>query len=131
MTIYAIHVHEVTHTCPGDPEPHPFDIRRRVIHTTPGGPCRTPVTVHVGATIAVVPCGLRYPAHRQCGACRVIVTVLQTTAEHHGPAPHHVPPGPTGLAPHPCVACRQPLAAVLAPTGHHVLCRPRPTTGMA
>jgi hypothetical protein len=62
------------HTCPAQPGPHPYDIRRTVVHVIPGGPCRTPVTIRCGNTTTQVPCGRHEPTNRQCPACRIIVT---------------------------------------------------------
>lgn len=126
MIIYAVDVHYLIHTCPADPEPHPVDTRQQVVHVTPGGPCRTPVTVRCGDTATVIPCGRRKPVKRQCHACRTTVTVHRATTRRLNAQPVHVAPATTGHAPLRCDVCRQPLAAVLAAWGHHVLCHPRP-----
>ncbi|MEH1011724.1 hypothetical protein V6U90_01150 [Micromonospora sp. CPCC 206060] len=73
MTIYLVDIEHVTHTCPAQPDPHPYDTRRTVIDVTPGGPCRTPVTIRCGNTTVQIPCHRHEPAERQCGACRTIV----------------------------------------------------------
>jgi hypothetical protein len=80
VTIYAVEVFHLIHTCPGNPEPHPVDTRRRIIHITPGGPCRNPITL--GAT--VIACGRHEPYARQCAACRTIVTVQKVTTRDLG-----------------------------------------------
>lgn len=77
MTIYAIAVHHFVHTCPANPEPHPTDTTRRIIHTAPGQPCRQPVTIRIGNIAATIPCGRHEPYDRQCGACRPIITTIQ------------------------------------------------------
>ena len=82
MTIYAVDLHIRIHTCPADPTPHPVEIQRRIVHITPGGPCLTPVTIHSGPTTATVPCGRHASADRQCGNCRIIVTIHAVTVEH-------------------------------------------------
>jgi len=128
MTIYAITVHQRTHTCPGDVDPHPVDTLQQVVHVTPGGPCRTPAVIRLNGTTTTVACGRRYPHHRQCPACRITVVTLQATTEHLGHTPAHRSTVPAGYAPHPCTVCRRPLAAVLAPSGRHILCHHRPTT---
>ncbi|PWU55779.1 hypothetical protein DLE60_27365 [Micromonospora globispora] len=74
MTIYLVDVEQIIHTCPADPGPHPYDIRRTLIDVIPGGECRAPVTIRCGDTTTQIPCHRHEPAKRQCGACRVIVT---------------------------------------------------------
>ena len=90
MTIHAIHLHRLLHTCPANPhEPHPYDTRRTILATVDGGPCRTPVTIRCGTTTVTVSCGRHAPAERQCPACRVVVTEHTITDEFvgwHGPA---------------------------------------------
>jgi hypothetical protein len=92
VTTYLVDVHHHLHTCPADPvEPHPFDSTQTIIAITPGGPCRTPVTIRSGNTTATIDCRLNHPAERQCGACRNTVWVHQTTITDHGyqgPADH-------------------------------------------
>ncbi|MGC5032231.1 hypothetical protein [Micromonospora sp. DT229] len=83
MTIYLVDIEHITHTCPGAPEPHPYDTRRTVIDVIPGGPCRTPVTIRCGTTTAVIPCYRHEPAKRQCGACRIIVRERTITTRPH------------------------------------------------
>jgi hypothetical protein len=93
VTIYIVHIDQTTHTCPADPEPHVVDTRRTVLHVIPGGPCRTPVTIRCGACTATIPCGRHEPAHRQCGACRTIVTEHTITTRHLGyQGPEHLNP---------------------------------------
>jgi hypothetical protein len=84
VTIYLVDIDQYTHTCPADPEPHVVDTRRTVVHVTPGGPCRTPVTIRCGTATVTIPCGRHEPAHRQCGACRTIVTERTITTRHLG-----------------------------------------------
>jgi hypothetical protein len=74
VTIHVVDIEQVTHACPGEPDPHPYDIRRTVVHVIPGGPCRTPVTIRCGQVTTTIPCHRHEPADRQCGACRIIVT---------------------------------------------------------
>jgi hypothetical protein len=82
MTIHVVDIEQVTHTCPAHGEPHPFDIRRTVVHVIPGGPCRTPVTIRCGEVTTTIPCHRHEPADRQCGACRVIVTQRTIITRH-------------------------------------------------
>ncbi len=86
MTIYAVDVLYLLHTCPGNAEPHPVDIRRRIVHITPGRPCLTPVTITSGAVTTTVPCGTIRRTKDQCGPCRTIITTGTVTTEHRG---HH------------------------------------------
>jgi hypothetical protein len=86
VTIHIVDIEQTTHTCPADPEPHVVNTRRTVVHVIAGGPCRTPVTIHCGTTMATIPCGRHEPADRQCGACRTIVTEHTITThylDHH------------------------------------------------
>jgi hypothetical protein len=88
VTFIHVNVHHDTHTCPGNAEPHSYDTRRAIVAVVDGGPCRHPVTVHSGGTIAVVACGRHEPADRQCPACRTTViehAVTFTFTGHHGP----------------------------------------------
>jgi len=129
VSIYAIAEHHAVHTCPANPQPHPIDIGRRIIHITPGRPCQTPVTIRLGARTVTVPCGRHEPYDRQCGACRTIATVTQVTTTDLGPAPLGLPPAPAGTRPDPCPTCGQPVAAILT---RHILCHPAaPRTGVA
>ena len=128
MTIYLVDVHDVTHTCPADPEPHPYITQRRIVHVTPGRPCAAPVTVHCGPTSTVVDCNRVRPSDGQCANCRTIITVRYHTAEFRGdqgPEPNTARPA-SGHAPHPCDVCHRPLAVVLTDSGRHILCRPHP-----
>jgi hypothetical protein len=128
VTIYANHAHYITHTCPADPQPHVIEVRRRILQVTAVRPCRNPVTIPSGDTITVVDCGRREPYERQCATCRSIVTVVKTTVIHLGwDEPANIPPAPEGYAEQPCIGCGQPLAAVLAPVGHHIGCPPHET----
>ena len=82
MTIHAVDIVHIVHTCPAHPEPHPYDTRRTVVDIVPGGPCRAPVTVRCGGQTVQIPCHRHEPATRQCGACRVIVTEHTITTRH-------------------------------------------------
>jgi hypothetical protein len=82
VTIYAVAVHETTHTCPANNQPHVIDTQRRILHITPGGPCRTPITIRIGATSVQVPCGRHEPDDRQCPACRAITVTHTHTSTH-------------------------------------------------
>jgi hypothetical protein len=129
MSIYLIHLDRRVHTCPAEPDPHPYDIRRTILAVTDGGPCRTPVTIRCGDTEAVVPCGRQLPAAQHCAACRTVVVEHTITDHHTGPHPTgHQPVVPAGYADQPCDVCGQPLAAVLAATGRHILCQPHTRT---
>jgi hypothetical protein len=126
VTIYAVDVDRLTHTCPADPQPHPYDTRRTIVHITPGGACRQPVTIRSGDQAVVIACGRVRPADQQCGACKTIVVEHAVTAArfrgHHG-AEALIPAAvPVGLAAEPCASCGRPLAAVLARRGRHLLC---------
>jgi hypothetical protein len=79
VTIHLVTITQVTHTCPAQPEPHPYDIRRTLTHVIPGGPCRAPVTIRCGDVTTEIACHRHEPANRQCGACRVIVTEQSIT----------------------------------------------------
>ncbi|MDO3683250.1 hypothetical protein [Micromonospora sp. C28ISP2-4] len=89
MTIYVVDIQHFTHTCPAWPdEPHPYDTRRTIVDITPGGPCRTPVTIRCGQVTTTIACHRHEPADRQCGACRLIVTTRRITEVfmgHYGP----------------------------------------------
>jgi len=126
VSTYLVDVHVVTHTCPADPQPHPAHTSRTIVHVTPGGSCRTPVTLHHhDGTTTQLPCGRREPHDRQCPACRTVVIERRITVEHDPtPVLRGQPSAPSGYAPNPCPACGQPVAAVLACTGRHLLCAP-------
>jgi hypothetical protein len=97
MTAVQVDVHHYTHTCPADPEPHPYDTRRTIVAIAPGSACRNPVTVRSGDTTAVIDCGRHVPREQRCPACRITVlerTVTFTHTGHHGP--QH--PNATGIA---------------------------------
>ncbi|OHX04601.1 hypothetical protein [Micromonospora sp. WMMB235] len=81
MSIHTVDVVQLLHTCPAEPEPHPYDIRRTVIDVIDGGPCRNPVTIRCGTTTQI-PCGRHEPSKRQCSACRVIVIERTITNLH-------------------------------------------------
>jgi hypothetical protein len=74
MTIHLVDLELVLHSCPAQQGPHPYDIRRTIVDTIDGGPCRRPVVIRCGDTTTQIPCGRHEPANRQCPACRVIVT---------------------------------------------------------
>ncbi len=126
MTHVVVDVHELTHTCPASADPHPIDIRHTIVQATPQGPCRTPVTVRCGTTTTTVSCGRRRPVARQCPACRPTIEIRHRTSHHLGPAdPTPATTRPVfGLARRPCAVCGEPLAAVLAHLGRHLLCAP-------
>jgi hypothetical protein len=69
------------------------------------------------------------PRERQCPACRTIViehaVTFTHTGQHNDAHGRPCQPTPTGLAAHPCSVCGEPLAAVLADHGTHLLCRSR------
>ena len=93
MSIYAVTQHQVLHTCPADPEPHPIATTQTVVHVTPGRTCLTPVTIRIGNTTRTVSCGRRLPYERQCGSCRTIVTVRSVTTTDLGyQGPAHLAP---------------------------------------
>ena len=99
MTTYQVDIHHFTHTCPADPDPHPYDTRRIVLAVVPGGPCRRPVTVRSGDTTAVIACGRHVPREQQCPACRITVIERRMTFTfmgHHGP--QHPTTGTSGIA---------------------------------
>jgi hypothetical protein len=126
MTAIQVDVRHLTHTCPADPEPHPYDTRRTVLAVVPGGACRRPVTIHCGDTTTVIACGHRVPREQQCPACQITViehAVTFTFTGHHGPQHRACQPAPAGLSARPCRVCGQPLAAVLADDGTHLLCQ--------
>ena len=88
MTAVQVEVHHFTHTCPANPEPHPYDTRRIIIAIARGGPCRRPVTVRSGDATTVIACGRHVPREQRCPACRITViehTVTFTHIGHHGP----------------------------------------------
>lgn len=124
MSIYRVDEHHRTHTCPADPDPHPVDITRVIVHITEGRPCLAPVVIRCGDRTVSIPCGRHEPAHRQCSACRTVVTVGTITVEHLGAA-ESCPPAITRTEPTTCSVCGEPLAAILAERGTHLLCHPR------
>ncbi len=90
MTFVQVDVHHLTHTCPADPQPHPYDTRRTIVAVVPGGACQHPVTVHSGDATTVIACGRHMPRQQQCPACRITViehAVTFTHTGHHGPQP--------------------------------------------
>jgi len=129
MTSIQIDIHHLTHTCPAETEPHPYDTRRTVLAVVPGGACRQPVTVHCGDITAVIACGRHVPREQRCPACRITViehsVTFTHTGHHNGSQARPCQPMPTGLAADPCYVCGEPLAAALADYGTHLLCRSR------
>jgi hypothetical protein len=96
MTAYLVDVHHLTHTCPADAAPHPYDTRRTIVATAPGGTCRNLITVRSGDTTAVIACGRHVPREQRCPACRITVIERAVTFTHTG---HHGPQHPTtGIA---------------------------------
>ncbi|AEV87189.1 hypothetical protein ACWT_6175 [Actinoplanes sp. SE50] len=88
MTFVHVDIHHITHTCPANPELHPFDTRRTIVATVDGGPCRNPISIRCGDKTAVIDCGRHEPHHRQCPACRITVIerhITSTFVGHHGP----------------------------------------------
>jgi hypothetical protein len=122
MSRVTVDVHEFTHSCGPDKAPHVYDTRRTVVELEPSRPCLSPVTISAGQSRVVVDCGRARPTYQQCDACRPIVVIRTVTRTHTGPDLAPDRPVPTGLADTPCRVCGQPLAAVLAPAGLHVLC---------
>src|SRR4051812_36683122 len=92
MTAVQVDVHHYTHTCPADPESHPYDTRRTIVAVAPGGTCRNPVNVRSGDTTAVIDCGRHVPREQRCPACRITVIERSVTFTHTG---HHGPQHPT------------------------------------
>lgn len=84
MPIYLIDVHHHTHTCPGTPDPHPFDTRRTIVAALPRQRCTRPVTVRSGNATAVIDCGRHNLPENQCAACRPQITRRHVTATHTG-----------------------------------------------
>jgi hypothetical protein len=124
VTRFYVDVHEVTHTCPADPTPHPIDIRHSLVLVVDEGPCHAPTTVGAGERARLIACARTQPWHRQCDACRSHVEVRNTTRTHTGADVQPDRAAPAGYAPHPCRVCGQRLAAVLADAGRHLLCDP-------
>jgi hypothetical protein len=81
MTFVQIDVRQALHTCPADPEPHPYDTVRTIVAIVDGGPCRQPVTVRSGTTTATIACGRHEPRERQCPACRITVVERRIIAD--------------------------------------------------
>lgn len=95
MRIYCVDEHHLTHTCPADPAPHSFDIRRTIVHVTDPEPCLAPVTLDGGGPTVVVDCGTWRPHDQQCDHCRTVITVGTVTYEHLGyQGPAHLAPTP-------------------------------------
>jgi hypothetical protein len=84
VTTYLVDVHHLTHTCPANPEPHPYDTRRTIVAVFARQPCQRPVTVRSGSTTTVIDCGRHETPDRQCDACRNTIVKRHTTATHTG-----------------------------------------------
>jgi hypothetical protein len=91
MTIVHIDIHTVTHTCPASRDPHPIDTRRTILLVVDGGPCRRPVTIRSGDTVAVIACRRHLPREQQCPACRTSIIARSYTTTHLGHHGRHHP----------------------------------------
>ena len=92
MTFVNVDIHEHTHTCPANSEPHTCDRQRIIVAIISGGPCRNPITVRSGDTAATIACGRHLPVDEQCPACRTTVierTITTTHLGYHGPQHPH------------------------------------------
>ncbi|GAA2475846.1 hypothetical protein [Winogradskya humida] len=88
MTFVHVDIHHLTHSCPANAEPHPYDTRRSVVAVVDGGTCRRPVTIRSGTTASTIACGRHEPRERQCPNCLITViehVVTFTFTGHHGP----------------------------------------------
>src|SRR5699024_8621900 len=56
MTFIHVAIDQLTHTCPGDPQPHIVDRHRDIVAVIDGGPCRAPITIHCGDSVATIAC---------------------------------------------------------------------------
>jgi hypothetical protein len=122
VRIYRVDEHHKMHTCPADPDPHPVDIRRTIVHVTDPQPCLTPTYDSIGAPVE---CSRYEIRDRQCDHCRTVITIGTITVEHlDNPRTASLIPGLSGLASDPCTVCGDPLAAVLADHGRHIGCHP-------
>lgn len=92
MTFVNIDVHTITHTCPANTEPHTVDIRRTIVQTIDGGPCRQPTVIHCGELTTTIDCRRCLSSDQQCPACRVTVIERTLTTTHLG---RHGPQHPT------------------------------------
>ena len=93
MPHFLVDVHEITHTCPADPEPHAIDTRRRIVAATYTGPCLSPVPVRVAGREVPVACGRRLRRDEQCDNCRPVIEIRNRTSTHighTGPMPERV-----------------------------------------
>lgn len=99
MTAYGIHLTRYVHTCRSDPLPHTIEVRRRILWSIPGGPCLQPISITIGGTTAVLPCGRLRAPDAQCGACSVEIVEHDNTIinlDQH--APETAPECPSGAA---------------------------------
>ena len=78
MTVITIDLYEAWHVCPANLEPHAVSRSRSIIDITPGGPCRTPVTVRVGDVVREIDCRRHEPTERQCVACKPLFIIPKT-----------------------------------------------------
>src|SRR5689334_10663988 len=98
MSVITVDLYETWHSCPANPEPHAFTRSHSIIDITPGGPCRTPVTVRVGNVAREIDCRRHVPTERQCVACKTLFIVRKTVHTDLGwqgpinlvPCPHHL-----------------------------------------
>jgi hypothetical protein len=125
MTHYLIDVTNLVTTTPGQTDPHVVETWRVIVATKPGGPCRRPVTLHMGQTTRTLPCGRVRLREQQCVGCRSTITVRHVDTVDLGPEARTSARAASGLLKDPCPTCGEPVAAVLADTGRHILCKPR------
>ncbi|GGJ88851.1 hypothetical protein GCM10010123_18060 [Pilimelia anulata] len=121
MTIATIDQLRLVHACTGDA----VVTENLVIHVTDGGPCQQPVTLRDGHTTTVIDCARRLPNDEQCRACRPIIVLRDTfTAVYDCDTLTGYHPGtlPDATADTTCRVCGDPLTAVLASAGRHLLC---------
>jgi hypothetical protein len=76
--IITVDLYETRHACPANPEPHTLTRQHSIVDITPGGTCRTPVTIRIGNQVRRVACRRHEPAERQCLACRPLFIVRDT-----------------------------------------------------
>jgi hypothetical protein len=122
MPHHIVDVHTLTHTCPGNPEPHVVETWRSLVDTIAGSPCTNPRVIYSGPATALVDCRGILPPDRQCPACTVTITIRTTTTTHLGPEPVGTEHTPNGMLSNSCPRCGLPVSAILADTGRHLLC---------